>query len=411
MRAERPKVCGNKKEKSDSGAKFLLGQTAQSRLPATRCRTSFGQGGGRHTDPNPSKRAPWAVRLPGGFGERGLVPARSTLRVLCLISLLGLVACEGPSVENGFSGDPAVWPQAARLGDSAGWLLSSELLASLQAAPSPFFTWSRDNVEIGLIDEQGHEVILFPRAIFEVQSAMGAQIRGGSHEANIGALVAMFDLPDPWPNASNPNPSVLGLVLYVDSQVVPDWTNTIEVLGSGGAPTVFGVGSDTDPLQLAPMLRLRPRWGLGIAAGVDPDWVIAGIEFTLNYPDYADGDILNPRAVPAGDAATALTLTGPVTLDGTTRRVRFNVILPGGFKLFHEDCDPSGCYSGRTALIDIVFDKDSGSLPLGTPVFAPDDFEITDLKIIDPNGVRLNASIYGVGYFDRFVVNNLSEGP
>jgi hypothetical protein len=138
-----------------------------------------------------------------------------------LLVMLGLAACEGPTEENGFVGNPAVWPQASRLGDSVGWLLSSESLFGLQAASIPFFSWSCDNVKIGLVDEQDHEVILVPRVVFEVQSAMGAQIRGGSHEANIGAMVAMFDLPDPWPNASNPAPPVLDLVLDVGSQAVP----------------------------------------------------------------------------------------------------------------------------------------------------------------------------------------------
>ncbi|MDE0887350.1 MAG: hypothetical protein OSB70_17645, partial [Myxococcota bacterium] len=80
-----------------------------------------------------------------------------------LLVMLGLAACEGPTEENGFVGNPAVWPQASRLGDSVGWLLSSELVAGFQVAPTPFFTWSRDNVKIGLVDEQDHEVILVPR--------------------------------------------------------------------------------------------------------------------------------------------------------------------------------------------------------------------------------------------------------
>jgi hypothetical protein len=339
--------------------------------------------------------------------RRNWKPARSLLLVL-----LGLAACEGPTEENSFTGNPAVWPQASRLGDSVGWLLSGELLFGFQAAPTPFFTWSRDNVKIGLVDEQDHEVILVPRVVFEVQSAMGAQIRGGSHEASIGAVVAMFDLPDPWPNASNPAPSELHLVLYVDDQVIPGWTNSVEILGTGGTPTAFGIASDVSPLEPGPMLRLRPRWDSGTSKGIDPDWLIAGIEFTLLYADLANGgSIANPRAIPAGDAATALSLTGPVSVEVGFNRLQVNVLLPQGFQLLDGGCDAAGCYAGHASLIDVVFDKDSGSLPLGDAVFESTDFTVADVKIVGPTGVQLNPTTYGPTYFDRFVVNNLSEGP
>ena len=359
-----------------------------------------------------SSRPPLATSAPDALHRARPAGWASTLGPLLLVLLLGLAACEGPTEENDFGGDPAVWPQASRLGDSVGWLLSSELLVGLQATQTPSFTWSRDNVKIGLVDEQGHEVILVPRVVFEVQSAMGAQIRGGSHEANIGAVVAMFDLPDPWSNGSNPAPSELDLVLYVDDQVIPGWTNSVEILGTGGTPTVFGIASDVSPLEPGPMLRLRPRWDSGTSEGIDPDWLIAGIEFTLLYADLANGgSIANPRAIPAGDAATALTLTGPVSVEGGFNRVQVNVLLPQGFQLLYDDCDPSGCYAGRASLIDVVFDKDSGSVPLGDAVFESTNFSIADVKIVGPTGAQLNPTTYGPTYFDRFIVNNLSEGP
>ena len=368
-----------------------------------------GERGVRNKLISQNETQPFWFRTPAECGHALQARLALTLRLLIApLLFLGAVACEGPTEGNN-NGDPAVWPQAARLGDSVGWVISNELLASSYPAPTPAFTWSRDNVEIGLVDEvQNFEVTLVPRVVFEAQSATGASLRGADHGVSVGAVIAMFDLPDPWPNASSPNPSELALVLYVDGEEVPGWVNTIDVLGSGGAPTAFGAFSDPDLLASRPMLRLRPRWNSG--RGLDPDWNIAGIEFTLIYPEFTDAAISHPRAIPAGDASTALTLTGPVTLDGATNRVRVNVLVPGGFKLSHDDCDPSGCYSGHTALIDIAFDKNSGSLQAGEPVFTADDFEIWDIRIVDPAGVQLNDTTHGPTYFDSFVVNNLSEG-
>ena len=338
--------------------------------------------------------------------------ARQRRRLLfgLLFVLISAFACEGPSQENGFAGDPAVWPQAARLGNSVGWFLSSEVLAGPQAAPLPSLAWSRDNIEIGLIDPQGYETVLIPRAVFEAQSALSSQVRGSTPGANIGALIALFDLPDPWPNPAQPNPSTLELALYVDGELIENWTNRIEILGGGGTTTNFALADSLELLESAPMLRLRPRWNPNSLQGIDPDWLIAGIEFTLSFPVASNGGISNPRAVPTGDAATALTLTGPVTQEGSTQRVRVHLVVPSGFRLLHSGGDDSGCYAGRTALIEIVLDKASGSTTSGTPVFSPEDFEVSDLKIVDPNGVRLNPSLYGNAYFDHFVVNNLSEG-
>jgi hypothetical protein len=358
---------------------------------------------------------------PIGFGckKPGETPpaepsaVRVVWRGLLLVGLLvGAVACEGPTPENQQYGDPLVWPQASRLGDSVAWLISSDVLPNFQQAPTPFFTWTADNVEIGLIDELGYAAPpQAPRLVFEAQSAVGAKLRGTSHQANVGAIVAVFDLPSAWPNAANPVPLRLDLVLYVQGQEIGSWTNSIEILGDGGSPTVFGIATAIAPLEHGPMLRLRPRWESATNLGIDPSWLIGGIEFTLAYPELAEGSLTAPRAIPAGDAATALSLTGPVQLDESTNRVRINVLLPGGFQLFHEGCDPSGCYSGRTSLVDIAFTTDSGSIPLGMPIFGPSDFEIESLKIVNPVGVQLNTTNVATDYFDLFVVSNLAEGP
>jgi hypothetical protein len=78
----------------------------------------------------------------------GFPGARAAIGFLLVALFLGVGACEGPAPENGEYGEPLVWPKASRLGDSVGWLISSDVLPDSQQAPTPFFTWTRGNVTV-----------------------------------------------------------------------------------------------------------------------------------------------------------------------------------------------------------------------------------------------------------------------
>jgi hypothetical protein len=295
---------------------------------------------------------------------------------------------------------------SARTGDTIAILFNTEY--DTESAPeSALLDASVGNVDIQITDSLGHTEFVVPRAVIEAPAALGSLAVGADLESLTG-LVAVFDLPDPWPNGAISFPNTFTLVVqYAGAATFGG--NDLEVLGEGGTPLSLTAATPLSALELQPMLRLRPAWDRVATEGFDPNWTIGGIEFTLRYMASSSGDIDQLTVVSNGEATSGLAMANPLAPEGSDKLWKVMLLHPDGFDLPDKGCDGTGrCFAGRWSLLDLAFQKDITGVPSATPVFVASDFSIEDLRVVDLGGVQLNPPYTGERFFHSYVTNNFA---
>jgi hypothetical protein len=188
----------------------------------------------------------------------------------------------------------------------------------------------------------------------------------------------LFNLPDSL-IGSPTLPYDAKVVVVVDSVDEP-FKGDLRILDGTGAPISFSSASPPEDLAPAPALRLRAK-KVSSGIGFDPAWDIAGIEFVLEFFP-ATSAISNPDVFVGNEAHRAVAIAGPETTPGS---VKITVVDPHGFTLGTITESPSRVGTG--ALLDIVFDKETGQ------GFDEGDFTIRGLKVTDPDGVLLSPAM------------------
>lgn len=322
------------------------------------------------------------------------------LRWLLLVSIaIGPLA----GCDRGSGHDYLIWPSATRTGDTVAILFNTEFDTNL-APQSALLDASVDNITIQLSDSLGFTQSVTPRAVIEMPVPLGSLFVGPEFASWTG-LVAIFDVPDPWPNSSVSYPDTFTAVVEYEGSATFGG-NVLEVLGPGGAPLALTISPSLATLASGPMLRLRPAWDPVAGEGFDPAWEIGGLEFTLRFTPRPVGDISNLAAVGNGEARAGLAMATPLPPEGSDKRWKIMLVHPEGFSLPDKGCvAPGECYSGRWSLLDLPLDKDAAGVAEGEPVFTPDDFAIEALVVVDRDGTRLNPSFDGETFFNTYAVN------
>lgn len=324
-------------------------------------------------------------------------------RLALLLSALVITGAQA-GCEAGGDGNYVIWPTSARTGDTVAVLFNTEF--DTDSAPeSALLGASTWNTVIVISDSTNHVEVIAPRAILEAPAALGSLAVGTTLESVTG-LVAIFDIPDPWPNGALGYPDTFSVNVESDGQ--PTFGgNDLFVVGTGGAPLALDVGTPFSALEAGPMLRLRPAWD-GVA-GFDPGWVIGGVEFTLRYTPSTPGDLTGLRAIGNGEATSALALAEPLAPSGGDKLWKIVLLHPDGFSLPYKGCDGFGdCYAGRWSLLDLSVDALITGVPAGAPVFLANDFAFEDVRIVSPDGISLNSGYSGPEFFHAYVTNHIA---
>lgn len=319
-----------------------------------------------------------------------------------LLLLAPLIGCDAAN-------QYVVWPTSARTGDTVAVLFNTEWDTGAEP-DGALLDASVDNIVIQLSDSTGWTEPITPRAVIEAPAALGSVAVVGSGFESWTGLVALFDIPDPWPNGSISFPDVFDVVVEQDG-IATFGSNQVTVLDSGGTPLAFSASTPLSSLELHPMLRLRPAWDAAMAEGFDPSWEIGGVEFTLRYSPPAVGDVSNVRALGNGEATAGLATATELVPEGSDKLWRIVLIHPPGFQLPAMGCVGPDCFSGRWALLDLPLDADETGLLDGDPAFLPADFSIEDLRVVDRDGVQLNPAPTGETFFHVFAANNIVPLP
>ncbi len=361
----------------------------------------------------------------------------------------GIGCTEGPGTSSW--GKPMLFPPAARLGDTVAMVIVlSEDKANLE-----MFSVSRDNVTVRLTEWDDpvnqniveSQLTLIPDLdadddgvddyfveVMEVPMWPGTAF-ATLNEGRIGQTmkVVLFNLPDTWTWADPINPAYdLSVEVLVDDQPFAldsngdnEYSRRLTIREGSGSPIVFGALSLPEQFETRPMYRLAPTHNanlIGSNTGMDPNWNIGAIEFTLRY---TNSRLSNPEAFAGGAATGGLVLVGDEVDEGSgTTSVKISLIIPGGVQPFsHTNSTCVNLATGKchspAPMIDIAFDTDLTGLPPEDPegadvvVFDTTDFEITDFFVYNTNGVRLNFgwgnSTEGEHYFVQQVVRNLVD--
>lgn len=320
-----------------------------------------------------------------------------------LLLMAALSACDA---QNNY----LIWPTAARTGDTVAILFNTEW-DTFSDPGGALLDASVDNIVVQVSDSQGWTEALTPRVVLEAPAAVGSKAVVGPGQGSFTGLVAVFDLPDPWPNGSVSFPDDFTVTVEYNGALTFG-SNSLFVTGSGGTPIVFSYNTPAELLELHPMLRLRPAWHPATAAGFDPAWEIGGIEFTLRYSPLSGGDVSNLRAVGNGEATAGLAMATELAPQGSDKLWRIVLVHPSGFQLPARGCDALGdCFSGRWALLDLPLDADPTGLLDGDPAFLPADFAIEDLRVVDRDGVQLSSAPSGDDFFHLYASNNVIPLP
>jgi len=334
--------------------------------------------------------------------RHGRRPSRSRFGGLALPLLALLAGCTA-------EGDYVVWPEAAETGDTVAILFNTE--ADNAANPEgALLDAGVHNVVVQVSDSTGFTQPVPPRFVIEAPAALGSRAAVAQGLQSWTGLVAVFDLPSPWPNGSVSFPDVFDL--QVEYEGVPTaGSSQIAVLGDGGMPMAFSPTTDPAALQLQPMLRLRPAWDDATGEGFDPGWVVGGLELTLRYTPGA-GDVSSLRALGNGEAAGGLASATPLPPQGGDKRWRVVLLHPEGFQLPEFGCALSGdCFAGRWSLLDLPLDADAAGVPDGAPIFVPADFAIEDLAVYDVEGEPLAAPSASEIFFHAYAASNTTALP
>ena len=301
-----------------------------------------------------------------------------------------------------------IWPTSARTGDTVAILFNTEW--DTQWAPdAALLDASIHNIVVQVSDSTEWTESITPRFVIEAPAALGSQAVGQGL-ASVTGLVAIFDLPDPWPNGSLSFPDEFTVVVEYKGSATFG-ANELWVLGSGGAPIEFSYSTRAELLELRPMLRLRPAWDAASGEGFDPGWEIGALEFTLRYTPGA-GEVSSVGALGNGEAAAGLAMATELLPEGSDKLWRIVLLHPAGFELPERGCTGGGdCFSGRWSLLDLPLEVDTTGLADGETAFVPDDFAIEDLRVVDRDGVPLNPEYAGERFFHSYAANNIVPIP
>jgi hypothetical protein len=330
---------------------------------------------------------------------------------IALFVILGTGCTRGTGF--GIFGGPLILPEAARLGDTVAMVIAnSEVRASEE-----LFDFSTDNIRVHL-SAGGSEELIVPRAILEVPLWAGAMF-SRTHGDDVGQTlkVVLFDVSGTW----SPVPTELTVSIrrrtYLGgyyAYLPYGYDRKLEILGGGGSPIVFGPFSPVADFETQPMYRLAPTWDVLQGQGINPDWDIAGMEFTLRY----DGNRVSLPKVRAGGAASgALVVVGAETPTSSDTTVKVALVKPEGFDPYESTNIPcpftltGKCYSPAPVL-DISFVKNNGAVGWGQEVFGVDTFTLENLKLYGPDGQEWSnpsGTADPNNYFVRAVVRNLRE--
>lgn len=321
--------------------------------------------------------------------------------VLCLAALF--TACDA---NQGY----VIWPQTARTGETIAILFNTEW-DTYSDPGGALLDASTENVVVQVTDSLAWTESVTPRLVIEAPAAVGSKAVAGVDEGSFTGLVAIFDLPDPWPNGALTFPDDFTVVVEYKGQ--PTFgDNVLTVQGPGGAPIVFSYNTPPELLELHPMLRLRPAWDSAMGQGFDPAWEIGGLEFTLRYSQVAAGDVTGVRALGNGEATAGMAMATELAPQGADKLWRIVLLHPPGFQLPDRGCDGLGdCYAGRWALLDLPLDIDTTGLLEGEVAFDTTDFAIEDLRIVDRDGAELHPVAPGDDFFHLYASNNVIPLP
>jgi hypothetical protein len=244
--------------------------------------------------------------------------------------------------------DYLIWPTSARTGDTVAILFNTEW-DTLWAPEAALLDAGVHNIVIQVTDSTDWTESITPRVVIEAPAALGSKAVVGPGLESFTGLVAVFDLPDPWPNGGISFPDEFTVVVEYEGSATFGGS-TLTVMGSGGSPIEFSYNTPAELLGLHPMLRLRPAWDAGAGEGFDPSWEIGGLEFTLRYSPGA-GEVSNVRALGNGEATAGLAMATELIPEGSDKLWRIVLIHPPGFQLPEMGCTGGGdCFAGRWAL-------------------------------------------------------------
>lgn len=338
---------------------------------------------------------------------------RMLVAVALLVASLPLTGCTVGSDTDGW-GSNLVFPGSARLGDSVVLVVDGGLLQPIGER----FGLSEDNLTIELDDQSGNVTTVAPRVVTELPAWAGNGFtRADGNTIGFTLMAVVFDLPASWPGYVSGAP----LSLVADPHFLGQpygFHRTIEIIGDGGAPMVAAPFSALHLFSQQPMFRLAPTWDQNKPVGrrgIDPDWRIAALEFTLTYPTASGGSgISQPQVHAAGEATGALAMLSDVSDIGGQSSVKVSMLAPNGVDTFVSNCPAmttGKCYP-RAPMLTVTFVKQSGSLAVGTPVFDVNSFTVSGLKMFDDQGELLNVDPAALpsDFFTFHVAKNLSEG-
>jgi hypothetical protein len=329
--------------------------------------------------------------------------AREILAGCALLLIASLVGCDT-------SERYLIWPTAARTGDTVAVLFNTEADTTL-VPDGARLDASADNIVIQLSDSTAWTEAVVPRAVIEVPAAKGSEAVAGLGLGSWTGLVAIFDIPDPWPNGGLTFPDAFDVVVE-QSGVATMGANELTILGAGGAPLVLSPSTPLTQLEAKPMLRLRPAWDAATAEGFDPGWEIGGVELTLRYSPAGAGDVLALSAVGNGEATSGLVMATELAPQGSDKLWRLMLLHPPGFQLPAQGCNGAGdCFSGRWSLLDLPLDVDESGLANGEAAFETAEFSIEDLVVVDRDGMQLNPAYAGERFFHLYAANHIVPLP
>ena len=338
----------------------------------------------------------------------------STSSRLALCIALFVISGTGCTLGDGFElyGGPLILPEAARLGDTVAMVIAN----SQVRASDELFDLSTDNIRVHL-SAGGSEQLIVPRAILEVPLWAGAMF-SRTHNDDVGqnVKIVLFDVSGTWsPVPTELNVSIRRLTYIgggLNAYLPYGYERKLEILGSGGSPIAFGPFSPVADFETQPMYRLAPTWDVVQGQGINPDWDIAGMEFTLRY----DGSRVSlPKARAGGAASGALVVVGEETPSTQGTSVKIALVKPQGFDPYQNTnfpCPYGGkCYS-MAPVLDISFVKNNEAVGWNQNVFGVDTFTLEDFKLYAPDGQEWSnpsGTADPNSYFVRTVVRNLKE--
>jgi hypothetical protein len=290
--------------------------------------------------------------------------------------VLSLVFVTNACRQVGLGGEPVLWPNRARLGDTLALAVDSNYVPVFEELYERY-NLSKDNVSIQVSVGSTVVASVVPRAVFDGFSTP----TGLAGPAKPGAYISVvvFDLPT---SMALTLPATTTVDLLIDGvKPVPAVATTLDITGTGGSPISFQESSRPEDLQPRPMLRLRGVSDPTGQNGFNPAWVIAGMEFTLEFPTTA---VTSPDPFPATEAYRSGVVVGPQTVPGQVQIVLSN---PAGFSLPEVPLSTGAKRAGEGPILDIVFTKLPGQ------AFQPNQFRIKGLRVTDRDGVRLTPNV------------------